>query len=121
MKIAPAHFDDRAETAIESAAARGLDHVNLPAHHGVTTEHSRLAIGQLDLVTFKRVHGPRDVLAPACTFAISQPGNVLKAVSRLDGAQQFAKGQFALAAHNEIYASSPLPIGIGGKAGIVTP
>ncbi len=45
VKVAAAHLDDGAEAAIEGAAARGLDHINWPAHHGVVVQHPRVALG----------------------------------------------------------------------------
>ena len=59
VEVAAAHLDDRAEAAIEGAAARGLDHVDLPAQHGVAAEHAGVALGQADLVAFEAVHRAR--------------------------------------------------------------
>src|SRR6185503_20856596 len=42
VKITPAHLDDRAETAIECAAARSLYHIRLSAKHRVAFQHSRI-------------------------------------------------------------------------------
>src|SRR6187397_2921609 len=44
MKVAPAHLDDRAEAAVERAAARGLDDVDGAAHHRVAVEDPRRSI-----------------------------------------------------------------------------
>src|SRR5262245_6019221 len=35
VEIAPTHFDNRAETAVESATSRGLDYIHLSSQHGV--------------------------------------------------------------------------------------
>ena len=43
VEVAAAHFDDRAEAAVEGAAARRLDDVHLPAEHGVAGQHTRVA------------------------------------------------------------------------------
>jgi hypothetical protein len=39
VEVASAHLDYRAEAAVEGAAARGLDHVDLPAEEHVAAEH----------------------------------------------------------------------------------
>ena len=62
MEVAAAHFDDRAEAAIEGAAARGLHHVDLPPHHGVAVQHAGAALGQADFVAFQAVHRTRRIL-----------------------------------------------------------
>ena len=41
VEVAAAHLDDRAEAAVEGAAARGLDDVDLPAEQRVAGEHAR--------------------------------------------------------------------------------
>ena len=46
MKVPPAHLDDRAEAAVERAAAGRLDDVDLAAHHRVAGEHARCAARQ---------------------------------------------------------------------------
>jgi len=52
VEVAPAHLDDRAEAAIERAAARGFHHVDLPARTrslqdaGVTIRRPDLAVAE---------------------------------------------------------------------------
>src|SRR5207237_8116007 len=38
VEVAPAHFNDRTETAVEGAAARGFNHVDLAAEKGGTVQ-----------------------------------------------------------------------------------
>jgi len=45
VKVPSTHLDDRAETAVERAAARRLDNIDLPAEHSVSLEDSRVAPG----------------------------------------------------------------------------
>ena len=45
VKVPSTHLDDRAETAVERAAARRLDNVDLPAEHSVSVKDSRGALG----------------------------------------------------------------------------
>ena len=65
VKIAAAHGDDGAETAVKGAAARGLHDVHWPAEHGVAAEHAGVATRQFDFIAFKTVDGPRWVVRPA--------------------------------------------------------
>src|SRR5580704_10272684 len=43
VEVASAHFDNRAEAAVEGAPARGLDHVDLPAEERVAAKHPHVA------------------------------------------------------------------------------
>src|SRR5262249_52460431 len=62
VKIAPAHFNDRTETAIKCAAARGLYHICLPAKHRIAFQHSRIAIWRAYLAAVESAHGPVSVV-----------------------------------------------------------
>src|SRR5215831_8514808 len=64
MEVAPTHSDDRAETAIECAAARGLDHVDWLAQHGVSLEHARATFGKAYVAVVKSVHRPLRIVPP---------------------------------------------------------
>ena len=44
VEVAAAHLDDRAEAAVERAAARGLDDVDRAAHQRVAGQHARSAV-----------------------------------------------------------------------------
>ena len=55
MEVAAAHLDDRAEAAVERAAARRLDDVDGPAHHRVAGQHARGArLGRRTSPSFER-------------------------------------------------------------------
>src|SRR6185503_8912879 len=61
MEVAAAHLDDRAEAAVERAAARGLDDVDGPAHVGVAGQDSSLAARWLDLAALERRDRSRQI------------------------------------------------------------
>ena len=44
MEVPAAHLDDRAEAAVERAAARRLDDVDLPAEERVAAQHARRTV-----------------------------------------------------------------------------
>src|SRR5207302_9506313 len=99
MKVAAAHLDDGAETAIEGAAARRLDCVDLPTQHRVSTEHAGIAVRRPNLAVFEAVRRPRGVVQPALAVLVGEAADPLESGLLLERAQQFAKGDFALAAH----------------------
>ena len=49
VEVAAAHFDDRAEAAVEGAAARRLDDVDRTAEQSVAGQHARRAIRQAEI------------------------------------------------------------------------
>ena len=73
MKVAAAHLDDGAEAAIEGAAARRLDHVDRPSHHGVVVQYARVALGQANLIALQAVHRTRGIFMPAVAGPIDSP------------------------------------------------
>ena len=48
VEVAPAHLDDRAEAAVERAAARGLHDVDLASEQRVAAEHAGRAVRRPD-------------------------------------------------------------------------
>ena len=119
MKVAAAHLDDRTEAAIEGAAARRFDHVDLAAHHGVTVQHASIAFGQADFVAIEAVDRTRRVLTPAVARAIGKARDLVETVAALHRAQQLAKRQFAFAAHDVVDSAAVRHVGFGRQAGIV--
>src|SRR5208337_1634428 len=87
MKVAAAHLDDGAETAIEGAPARGLDDVHLPPHHRVAVQHARAALWQAYFVALKAMHRTRRVLMPAVARAIRQALDSVASFAALQRAQ----------------------------------
>src|ERR1035438_82675 len=111
MKVAPAHLDDRAEAAIEGASPRGLHHIHPAAKHGVAREDTGVALGQTDLISLERMHGPRKILMPAILCVMRQSLNRSQALAAFDCTQQFAEGNLAFAADNVIDAAAGFQIG----------
>ena len=54
VEVAAAHLDDRAEAAVERAAARGLDDVDRAAEQRVAAQHARAAVRQPQRVVLER-------------------------------------------------------------------
>ena len=79
VKVAAAHFDDRAETAVVRAAARRLHDVDRPAEHGVAGQYARGPIRQPDVRQIADV--TRGVADPAVTGAKGQAGDRGKSVA----------------------------------------
>src|SRR5215510_1734437 len=55
VEVAPAHLDDRAEAAIERAAARGFHHVDLAPQELVALQNARIALRRPDLAVDETV------------------------------------------------------------------
>src|SRR5205807_5369297 len=90
MKVAAAHLDDGAETAIEGAAARGFDYIHLPAQQRVSRKHARITVRQANLAVFQPVRRSRGIMHPVLAIAIRQAADSLEAAPLLVRAQQFA-------------------------------
>ena len=119
VEVASAHLDDRAETAVERAAARRFDDVDLAAEQRVALEHARRAIGQLERIG-RQVRDRRDrgCGADAAPSRYDSPAISATVGVMLDRAQQLAQRALALAANQEIDLAR-LSIGVGREARIV--
>ena len=62
VEVPAAHLDDRAEAAVEGAAARRLDDVDRPAEQRVAAEHARAAVGQPQRAVASAVDRPGRVV-----------------------------------------------------------
>ena len=91
MEVASAHLDNRAEAAVEGAAARGLDHVDLPAQERVAAEHPHVAPRRPDLAVFEAAHAPREVVAESVGAAVGQARNVVVSALCLERPQQLTE------------------------------
>src|SRR5215475_16067200 len=67
MKVATAHRDDRAEAAVEGAAAGGLDHVDLSTQGGVPGEYPCGALRRANITALEATHRARCVVDKAVT------------------------------------------------------
>src|SRR5229473_536786 len=83
VKVASAHFDDRAKTAVVGAAARGLDHINLASKQRVALKHAGFTVGQADLIVFQSMYGPAGVVEPPITGAVRKSGDPVEISSLL--------------------------------------
>src|SRR5579862_3969026 len=106
VKVATAHFDDRAETAIVSAAARGLNHIHLASEQGIAFEHPGCAVGQTDLVVVESMYRPGGVMGPAIAGTVRKPGDLVEIPGLLQGTQKFTESDLTFAAHDEIHVHS---------------
>jgi hypothetical protein len=87
MEVAASHLDDRAKTAIESAAARGLDYVDLAADHRVSLKHARIALWGADFFIFEPVRRPAGVVDPTLAVSPRQAADLLDPGALLERAR----------------------------------
>ena len=73
VEVAAAHLDDRAEAAVEGAAARGLDHVHLPAQQRVArAARARRGAAGLSSPSSRRRTGAVGVGVEAVALAVGE-------------------------------------------------
>src|SRR5215469_644933 len=58
LKIPTAHLNDRAKTAVESATAGCLDHIDLSSEHGISGEDPSTAFRRPDFVLLEAADRP---------------------------------------------------------------
>src|SRR6516225_5547471 len=75
LKIPAAHLNDRAKTAIESATAGCLDHIDLSSEHGVSGEDASTAFWWPDFALLKAADGPITVMAEIIAVPVGQAGD----------------------------------------------
>ena len=107
VEVAPAHLDDRAEAAVEGAAARGLDDVDLAAEQRVAGEHAGAAVRQLDVGSSRPADRAR---RGVCANAVGRrrydsPAIAASRRAVLERAQQLAEREVAFAADDEVDAA----------------
>ena len=120
VEVASPHFDDRAEAAIERAAARRLDDVDLTSHHRVAGQHPGGAVGRFDGapfdggdVSWQRAHEGSARTEP-------DTGDLCQRRPPLERAHQVAEGEVALAAHDHVDAKRRMRPGVRSEAWIVS-
>src|ERR1700737_1932290 len=118
VKVASAHFDDRAETTVVGATARGLDHIDLASEQRIAFEHAGFTIGQADLIAFQPMYRPAGVAEPPIADAVRKAGDPTEISTLIRGPQKFAKRDLAFATHDEIHIHSF--VGFAGKTRVVT-
>jgi hypothetical protein len=111
MKISAAHFNDRTEAAIKRATARGFDHVDGPANHGVALQHPCRAIRQADLVLFEALSRGGRIVNELLPSAEGEAGNGFEIATVFKGAQQLSKGRLTFSANHKV-DERPIVIGI---------
>src|SRR5208282_3193654 len=119
VEVAAPHLEDGTEAAIVGAAARSLDYIHLPAEQRISVEHAGVAVRRSDFAVFEPVRRTVGVVHPALAVlaSIGEAAYPVDAGPLLDGAQQFAEGDFPLAAHKIVDAH--FLISFGGEAGII--
>ena len=104
VKVAAAHLDDRAEAAVEGAAPRRFDDVDLAAEQRVAAEHARArGSGSRSGVDASRLTGRSALCAKPSGAAVREarrsPPTLAAALER---AQQLAERLLAFAADDEV-------------------
>ena len=103
VEVPAAHLDDRAEAAVEGAAARCFDHVDLASEQRIALEHARAAIGQLERLRREvRDHRRSGLWRKPSGVAIRQSGDARQVAMMLERAQQLAQRVLAFAANEAI-------------------
>ena len=119
VEVAPAHLDDRAEAAIERAAARGFHHVDRPAEKLVALKDAGASIRWPDLAVGQTVDRTIRVVVEGAAHPVREPGDAVESAASLERPHQLAEGQLALAAHDEVDRRRAVGVGLGGEARIV--
>jgi hypothetical protein len=120
VEVASAHLDNRAEAAVECAAARGFDHVDLPAEERVAAKYPHVAPRRPDLAVLKAAHAPRGVVAESVGASVGQARNLVVSAPCLEPTQQLTERDLPLAPHDEVdSAIRVLGIGLGSEARVV--
>ena len=80
-------------------------------------EHARIPVQWADFAVLEPVRRAVRIVHPAFAVAIGKAADTIDAVPLLDGAQQFAEGDFPLAAHQiiDVY----FPVSFGREARVV--
>ena len=107
MEVAAAHLDDRAEAAIEGAAAGRLDDVDAPSEQGVAAQHARTAIRQPQALRGERYDGRRRIVHELAAAPEREAGEArqlfrTRLAVALDRADQRTERPLAFAANEEI-------------------
>jgi hypothetical protein len=102
VKVPAAHFDDRAEAAVERAAPRRFDDVNLTPHERVAIEDTCCAVWQAEWVGFEI--GDRSIrpMKQSSRCSVGQAGNWVYGPARIERAKQFAQCVLSFAADKKI-------------------
>jgi len=119
VEVPPAHLDDRAEAAVERAAARRLDDVHLAAEHRVAGEHARIPLRRRDRAVLDGDDGPGWRLDEDVALAKPQAGDRRQRTLSIQRAQQLAKRQLALAADDRVHAEGRMRPRLGREARVV--
>src|SRR5436190_309064 len=119
VKVAPAHLDDRAETAVEGAAARRLDDVDLPTHHRVPRQHAGGAVGRTDLPGVEVGHSALRCGSEGLPIAEPETGDARQWLPTLEGTDQLPEGQIPLAPDDRVDANVGIRPRFRRQAGIV--
>src|SRR5204862_8114744 len=100
MEVAAAHRDDGAEAAVECAAARGLEDIDLTAEKRIPGQYPRLAPWRCNGTALDGCDRPRPVLPEAAAVPVIQPVNLRERSARLQGTHEIPKRQLPFAAHD---------------------
>ena len=119
VEVAAAHFDDRAETAVEGAATRGFHDVDLPTHHRVAGQHAGGTIGTLERAVLDGRHRTRRIAPEDITVSIPEASDGRERRSLLERPNELAEGTFAFAADDEVNANRRISPGVRRQAGVV--
>ena len=120
VEVPAAHLDDRAEAAVERAAARGLDDIHLAAEHRVAAEHARGAVRQGDLLSRQPAHRPvRVVDGPPTRSRHDRPAMRSSGARRSRARSSSRNVGLAFPAHDRVDAGVRVGVSVGGQARVV--
>ena len=118
-KFLSAHLDDRAEAAVVRAAARRLDDVDRPADERVARQDAGVAVGQRHLLAGEAADRPVRRPDHGRALPVGQPGDAAQVAAGLERAQELAKRQIALAAHDDVDVPGRILVDVRGQARVV--
>src|ERR1700731_3593792 len=121
FEIAPAHFNDGTEAAIERASAGGLDDVNLAADKRIAFKHTDITSGRFDFAFIQPCDRAVRVVDKLISATKTETGDSVAAPLLLDCSQQLSESQLTFPAYDEIDAGRQVGVSLRRQAGVIAP
>jgi hypothetical protein len=103
MKVAAAHFDDRAETAVKGAPSRRFDDVYLAPHQGIAVEDARRAVRQAKGIRLEAGDGAIGPVNQSGRCSTRQAGDWLNGSARIQRTKQLTQRMLSFATDEKIH------------------
>src|SRR5262245_11366922 len=120
MEVPAAHLDNRAEAAVEGAAARGFNDIHLSPEYRVAAQHTCRAPWKRHRAVLDWRDGARTALPETVAIAEPEAINPIERCAGVERAYQLPKRQLSFAANDCIDADRRIGPRLGREAGVVT-